>query len=141
MSEVKVTLITADANRLACAHEQAFDGVHCEFKTDRDRWPKARDEPLDDNKEKVIQPYRTAPGNNLVLLSGLWAHHEVAMRLHREPPAGVPIKQLARFVATCQVKWLGKLDKVRTRWMAGGRWQDDGTAMVGRTESCTVNAM
>lgn len=140
-SEVRVTLITADFGRLACAHAQAFDEVHCEFKGPEERWPKGENEPLDDNKKNVIQPYRTAPDNLLVMLSGLWATPDVAMRLHEEPAIGVPMKELARFTAKCEVEWLGALENVQTRWAAGAPWQSDGRAMVGRAKSCIVEEM
>jgi len=138
-TELRVTLITADAGRLACAHAQVLDGTHCQFGGDKMPWPKPDNAPAEDNNADVIQPYRTSPDNALLLLAGLWAQPDVAMRLHREPPAGIQAKRLGRFDVTCRVKFIGKFDEVQLRWDTGGPWQPERGAWVAKPISCTVN--
>jgi hypothetical protein len=135
---VKVTLVTADFDRLFCASDKEIEGKRCAFKTEQERWPRQEQAPLDDNKKDVIQPYRTWPDNSLILLTGLWAQPEVALRLHQEPPAGVALDKLARFVVECQVKFIGSLPAPRLRWAPGDRWINEGDAMVGLPRECKV---
>jgi len=138
-TELRITLITADEGRLACAQSQVFDGMHCQFNGDKAPWPKADNAPVDDNNADVIQPYRTSPDNALLLVAGLWAQPDVAMRLHREPPAGIQTKRLGRFDVTCRVKFIGRFDDVQLRWDTTGPWQPERNAWVARPVSCTVN--
>jgi len=138
-TEVRVTLITADASRLACASATVAEGVHCEFGADHNLWGRGPNDPADDNHPNIVQPYRTSPDNALILLAGLWAQPEVAMRLHREPPAAIAVKRLQRFDVTCKVKFLTRLDSVDLRWDVTGSWQTERGAWIARAESCTVN--
>jgi hypothetical protein len=137
-SEVRITLVTADYNNLACASDKTLGGVHCGYKAESEPWPKDPSQPIDDNKKSIIQPYRTWPDNQLILVAGLWATPAVAMRLHDEPSAGVEAKKLARFVATCKVRFLGQLDGAKLHWTPGGKWLDQGRATVARALSCTI---
>lgn len=139
-ANVRVTLITADAARLACAHREVVDGAHCANGGDRLPWARTAEDPAEDNGENLIQPYRTSPDNELILLVGLWAQPEVAMRLHREPPMGVPPKRLNRFDVTCRVRFVGRFDSVDLRWDTGGQWTKERSTPVARAESCRVNA-
>jgi hypothetical protein len=140
-TELRVTLITADASRLDCAHAQSFEGTHCRYGGDKLPWPKAENAPVDDNAVDIIQPYRTSPDNALLLLAGLWAQPDVAMRLHREPPGGVQAKRLGRFDVTCRVKFIGRFDDVQLRWDNTPQtpWQPERGAWVAKPISCTVN--
>jgi hypothetical protein len=138
-TDVRVTLITADSTRLSCANALVADGAHCEFGADHNPWGRGPNDPADDNRPNVIQPYRTSPDNALILIAGLWAQPEVAMRLHREPPAAIPVKRLQRFDVTCKVKFLKRLDTVDLRWDVGATWQTERGAWVARAQSCTVN--
>jgi hypothetical protein len=138
-AEVRVTLVTADATRLSCAQAKEVDGAHCGYTSEHAIWPRGPETPPDDNGATLIQPYRTSPDNALILLEGLWAQPEVAMRLHREPPGGVQSKRLQRFDVTCQVKFLEQFDKVDLRWDVTGAWQPERNAWVARVQSCTVN--
>ncbi len=148
--DVYLTLIGADAERLACADPAALDGVHCGFRTDTERWPGAPGV-TDDNQRDVLQPYRTSPDNKLVLIAGIWATPALATRLHEEPPSSRPEKQLQRFVARCEVEFLGKLPEPKLRWnpkerfappaqpdyaIAGGGRHEGIPA--GRALSCTI---
>jgi hypothetical protein len=138
-AEVRVTLITADSTRLSCASAKVADNAHCEFGADHNLWGRAASDPADDNHPNIIQPYRTSPDNALILLAGLWAQPDVAMRLHREPPAAVTVKRENRFDVTCRVKFLTRLDSVDLRWDTTGSWQTERQAWMARALSCTVN--
>jgi len=120
--EIAITLVTADYTKLACSYEREIGGAHCEYKTDTERWPVAPDAPVDDNKRNVIQPYSAVPDNAFVLVAGLWAQPEVAMRLHAEPPEHTPTKNLARFIARCRVKPIERVEGVNIRWNATDKW-------------------
>ena len=135
---VELTLITADARRLNCAHDQTLQGQHCGFTANKHAWPRAPGELSDDNDYDVIQPYRTADNNALVLVSGVWAQPELALRLHREPPSYYDVKKQSRFVAYCKVRFLGELQNVALRWDTGAKWQDEPKAMVAQALSCTL---
>jgi hypothetical protein len=138
---IAVTVITADYNLLSCASEKEIDGFHCQYKGERDMWPRAPGAPLDDNKATIIQPYRTWLENRLILMPGLWAQPEVAMRLHREPPQGVSKDKLARFVAECKVEFIGELPDVRLRWDTGAAWTgtDGAPPIVAKPLSCKIS--
>jgi hypothetical protein len=138
-TDVRVTVITADAKRLACAQAAVVDGAHCEFGSDHILWSHGPNEPADDNGPNIIQPYRTSPDNALILLIGLWAQPEVAMRLHREPADNVAAKRLNRFDVTCRVKFLQKIDQVDLRWDVTGAWQTERNPWVVRPIHCAVN--
>jgi hypothetical protein len=139
---VAITVITADYNKLTCASDKEFDGAHCQYKTEKELWPRQPDAPLEDNKRTVLQPYRTANDNRLILVSGLWATPEVATRLHKEPPTGVAEEKLARFIAQCEVKFVGNVPGVRLRWNPSGGWTSpDATEpepFVAKPVSCKI---
>lgn len=140
---VAVSVITSDYAALACADPREFEGVRCEYVDDKGTpAPHPPGAPLDDNRARIVQPYRTWPQNDLVFLAGLWADPEVALRLHREPAAGVATKQLARFVARCKAKVVGQLEpneKMSVRWSPEQRWLQEGPAWIGVVESCTID--
>jgi hypothetical protein len=136
---VRVTVITGDSTRLSCAHSDTVQGLHCAYGKDRLVWPRTPEMPAEDNGKDVIQPYRTSPDNALILLAGIWAQPEVAMRLHREPPSAVPTKRQNRFDVTCKATFLKKLDTVELRWDVTGNWQTERNAWVARAENCQVN--
>lgn len=138
-STVRITLVTADQNLLACASEQSFDGVHCQYKTTSEQWPRDPNAPADDNKLNIIQPYRTWFDNKLVFVAGLWAQPEVAFRVHQEPSHGILPDKLARFAVECRLKFIGRLGQVKLRWSPQHSWSDpDGPPWVGRAEFCKL---
>lgn len=137
-ADLHVTLVTADASRLDCAHDAEFEGAHCRFKADKSRWPEPPGGPVADNHPDVIQPYRTSPENHLILIAGLWADPAVAMRLHKEPPEGVPVKRLNRFEAACTVRFIGEMKNVELRWEEGARWGKEPRALVARPTHCEI---
>lgn len=137
---VRITLVTADYNLLACASEQSFDGVHCAHKTPTEAWPRDPSKPHDDNKLDIVQPYRTWFDNKLVFVAGLWAQPEVAYRVHREPSTGMQADKLARFAVECRVRFLGRFEKVKLRWNPQQSWGDPdaGATWVGKAEFCKL---
>lgn len=136
---IGVSVITADYNLLGCVSDKEIEGYHCAYKGERETWPRSPDQPLDDNKANIIQPYRTWLDNDLIFIAGLWAVPEVAMRLHREPAFGVPKDKLARFVVECKFKFIGELPGARVRWDTAGAWQNaDGPALVAKPLSCEI---
>ena len=137
-ADVQITLITADARRLACAHDAVIEDVHCGYTANKRPWRRTPGEPFDDNDESVIQPYRTADTNTLILVSGLWAQPELAMRLHREPPNVGNVDKHLRFVAYCRVRFIGELTNVATRWDTGAKWGEDPKGLVAKPLSCTL---
>jgi len=136
-SVVRITLVTADYNLLACASEQSFEGVHCAFKSPTEPWPRDANRPHDDNKKDIVQPYRTWFDNKLVFVAGLWSQPEVAYRLHREPSQGILPDKLARFAVECKVKFVGRFDAVKIRWNPQQSWGDpDAPAWVAVAQDC-----
>jgi hypothetical protein len=135
---IRITLISADYDRLACVLDRKISGVHCEYETETKKWERDRNAPLDNNRKQLIQPYSASPGNSLILVAGLWSHPDVAMRIHNEPAGVVPEKKQARFLVDCQVKPLEKLSKITLRWSKTQKWAKQGPAWVAIAESCTV---
>jgi hypothetical protein len=139
-ANVELTLITADSQILHCAHDETIEGAHCAYTANKKPWPRTPGAVLDDNDENVIRPYRTADTNALILVAGLWAQPELAMRVHREPPGHYDADKQLRFVAYCKVRFIGELKKAALRWQSGGKWHDDQTALVARPQRCTLEA-
>lgn len=135
---VDLTLITKDADRLACSDDAEYDGTYCEFKENKQRRRNDPAQPLDDNRVSVIQPYRTATGNVLVLVAGLWATPALAMRRHLEPARGVADKDLRRFIARCKLKFIGELSNVELRWDYNQQWFNESKAPLARAEWCDI---
>lgn len=135
---VRISVVTGDFNTLACVSDQVVDGAHCGFRGETEIWPSAPGEPLDDNKKNVIQPYWTFPDNQMLMVAGLWAEPHVAMRLHQEPPAAVPAKKLARFVARCTLRFVGELPASKIRWGLGQQWSAGAASVVARPDSCEI---
>lgn len=120
-AKVRITVITADFPNLQCASDAVLAGKHCEYKTQTDRWPTAPDAPVDDNLRDVIQPYRTAPDNQLLLIGGFWAEPAVAKRLHDEPPT-ISNDKLARFIVECDMDFVGQIENPTIRWQTTAQW-------------------
>jgi hypothetical protein len=137
-ADVQITLITADAKRLACAHDSEVEGVHCAYTANKRPWRRTPNAPLDDNDEHVIQPYRTADTNQLILVSGLWAEPELALRLHREPPNLADVDKHLRFVAYCRVRFVGEFTAIGTRWDTNAKWGEDAKSFVAKPVRCTL---
>lgn len=134
---VHVTVTTADYDKLACAAPGVVQGAHCAFKGEKEPFPRAPTEPIDDNKKSILQPYRTTDGQ-LLFLSGLWTQPAVAMRLHSEPARGVAETKLARFVVSCDVEFLEEWESPVLRWGPRENWSNQGKAMVARPKKCEI---
>lgn len=137
-SKVRLTVITMDYERLLCASPTHFGQEHCEYKAENQPFPREPGEPLDDSKQHVIQPYRTYPDNQLILVSGVWAHPAIATRVHIEPWAGIPEQRQQRFVAECEVEFLGQLENVKLRWKPDQNWNNEPKAWAAKSLSCRI---
>jgi hypothetical protein len=145
-AELHLTVVTADYKKLGCVDERMTPkGDHCEYRTDREPFPRGEREAVDDNKLHILQPYRTTDGS-LLYVAGFWAQPEVATRLHNEPPQGVPETKLARFIVACQVKFVAEWDKPRLRWSTTDKFasptnsdgKPEGPTMVGELSACHI---
>jgi hypothetical protein len=135
---VDITLITKDDGRLDCSDDRELEGAHCGYKKSRSRWPRPHDAPMDDNQLDVIQPYRTAIGNHLIMVAGLWATPALALRHHQETPRGVPEADLKRFVARCKVHFLGSWDNLDVRWGTAAQWYAEKSGPIARATWCDI---
>ena len=138
-----ITLTTAGYHGLDCAAEGHLEGYRCQYKQNLSRfeWPKVtpRPVPVDNNRGYFIQPYRTAHNDHLLFIAGLWATPEVAYHVHLRPvhKAGTP--DPVRFIARCQLRFLGELNNVFSRWRVDGPWQSHTKAPVALAERCVVD--
>lgn len=137
-SKVRLTIITMDFERLTCASPQTFGPERCEYKTETQPFTREPGEPIDDNKQHIIQPYRTYPDNQLILVSGVWAHPAIATRMHIEPWAGIAEQRQMRFVAECEVEFLGQLDSPKLRWKPDQNWNTETKPWVAKSLSCKI---
>ncbi len=137
-TRLRLTIVAVDSQRLACASNDTYSGLRCEFKQDGTLFPPPADAPIDDNKRSVIQPYRTYPDNQLVLVAGVWATPKIATRLHSEPFVGLPDNKQARFVADCDVEFVADVQNPKLRWNPTSGWMTDTKAVVGRAQDCFV---
>ena len=139
-TRVRLTVITMDYERLLCASDKSFGEDHCQYKDQNTLWPLEPGQPLDDTKQHVIQPYRTYPDNQLILVSGIWAHPIVTTRLHQEPWQGFMETKLQRFVVECDVDFVGKLDEVWLRWKPDVAWGKENNASIARSRNCWLGS-
>ncbi len=141
-TDVYLTLIGADSYLLSCADPKEINGMHCAYEAPKKRWPRA-ESIIDNNGRDIIQPYRTAPDNRLVMMAGLWATPELATRVHEEPPRAIRKEKLARFVARCRVRFIGGMEKPQLRWSPTGRFSAPGKGDYynGRTEVPVAQAI
>ncbi len=135
---VDITLLTKDAERLACASSQEFGGSRCQFSAKKRRLGRRPGQAVDENQRHIIQPYRTAVGNYLLLAAGLWDTPALAFRRHREPPRAVAENKLQRFIARCELEFLGRLEQVEVQWTPGKDWYTEKNAPVARAIDCRI---
>jgi len=139
-AKVHVTLVTADYNKLNCYSDKVFEGKHCQYQSETQAFRTDPKAPIDDNKANQIQPYRTHGTNKLIFIAGLWATPALATRLHFETPRGVAENKLARFVAECDVRFVGQMKNPGIRWSATGKWIHEGDPLVAIPRSCRILA-
>lgn len=137
---VHVTLVTADYNKLNCYSDKVFEGKRCQYQTETQAFRPEPNAPIDDNKANQIQPYRTHGTNKLIFIAGLWATPALATRLHFETPRGVAENKLARFVAECDVRFVGQMKNPGIRWSPTGKWIHEGDPLVAIPTSCRILA-
>lgn len=135
---IDVTLVTADETRLACADDRTFGDAHCEYTKAKALVPAPPGAPLDNNRQPLIQPYRTANGNHLLFIAGLWNTPALALRSHQEPAATRTDKELRRFVARCRLKFVGAMNNVEVRWSPDAKWYTEAYAPVALAEWCEI---
>jgi hypothetical protein len=139
-TRVRLTVITMDYERLLCASDKSFGEEHCANKEESVPWQLEPGQALDDTKKHVIQPYRTYPDNQLILVSGIWSHPIITTRLHREPWAGFVETKLQRFVVECDVDFIGKLENVSLRWKPDVAWGKEPQALVAKSRNCWLGS-
>jgi hypothetical protein len=136
--KVGITVVTKDADRLACASDKVFDSSHCEFQLNKQRWPKAEGAIVDDNGVDLVVPYRTTVGNHLVFVTGMWNTPALAFRRHREPARSITEAKLKRFTALCDLHFIGHHDSVELRWDYSKPWYTERDVAVARAIDCSV---
>lgn len=139
-AKIHVTLVTADYNKLNCYSDKVFEGKHCQYQTETQAFRPTPNAPIDDNKKELIQPYRTHGTNKLIFIAGLWATPALSTRLHFETPRGVAENKLARFVAECDVHFVGQMKNPGIRWSPSGKWIHEGDPLVAIPKSCSILA-
>ena len=127
---VSLTLVTADANDLACASSDEVAGARCAFDKDGKPWDGAGAKP-------TLAPYMTVD-NVLFLIPDLWNEPALAKKLADDPP-NIPRDRQKRFTANCKLTAAEKASSFYVRWMPTADWQHNGEAWVGRLSDCTID--
>lgn len=127
---VDITLVTADANDLACAGDFTISGARCAFDREGNPWK----EPASGG---LLAPYMTT-NNTLLLVPDLFSEPAIAKRLEEEPPAGKARSALRRFVATCQLHVEKKAKDFYVRWVPTAAWGHRAEAWVGKVSDCSI---
>jgi len=126
--DAHITLVTADANDLACAGEVEVAGARCAFR---------KDGSPADVRGPVLAPYMTVD-NVLFLVPDLWSEPALARRLATDPP-NVPREQLRRFTARCEMTIRGKAEDFYVRWQPTADWHFHDQAWVGSIAGCSID--
>jgi hypothetical protein len=119
---VDLTLVKEDKRNLACASDQAIEGLHCGYRRDlREAGPLSPDNP------QILQPYNTV-GNELLLGAGLWTSPDL-----KEPlPHG-------RFTVSCNYRIKGVMKSASIRFAPTGAFGPAGkTVTVGTLTECLL---
>lgn len=136
--DAAITLVTADALRLACASDQKVGDAHCAFGADGKAWVrKEGDAP--DQPSQIISPYMTVD-NVLFLIPGLFTQPVLKKRLDDEPPGKFSKDELEqrRFTVTCKMKLEQPIEKFKVRWDTNQPWADRDKAWVGTVSDCRM---
>jgi hypothetical protein len=103
-------------------------GCHCGFTSETTEWH---------GDELVkLQPVYTVD-RRLYLISGLFLEPAIRARYLSESP-DKPREDMKRFTAACQLRGIGKLAGIRTRWLADGTWSDPQEIEVGVLSGCKI---
>jgi hypothetical protein len=123
-----ITLVTSDRADLDCVSRKGIQGYNCGFSTEIISWQ--------GDEQNKLKPYYTVD-RHLYLIPGLFLDPAVAKRLQAEP-SNKPREQLKRFTARCQIKVIGKLTGVRTRWLVNTAWSNPEDIDVATASDCKV---
>lgn len=135
---VLLALKTQDAERNNCASSRSVGELRCDFDGNKKRVPRRADEPLDDNLRTSLQPYKTAVGDQVLIIGGVWHTPELAFRRHREPSRERRGAQLQTFYAECDVEFVQQFDTVEVRYDLGKPWSTVKNLAVARAQRCTI---
>lgn len=136
--DAAITLISADAGRLACASDIEAGEAHCAFGGDTKPWA-AKEGKSAGKPEDVVAPYMTVD-NVLFLIPGLFTQPVLKKRLDDEPPGKFTKEELEnrRFTVTCKLKLEQKFENFKVRWDVGQSWGDRKDAWFGRVSDCKM---
>jgi hypothetical protein len=123
-----ITLVTSDRTDLDCVARKGIQGFNCGFSTEIVTWQ--------GDEQNKLKPYYTLD-RHLYLIPGLFLEPAIAKRYMADPP-NKPREQLKRFTARCQIKVIGKLTGVRTRWLANTAWSNPEDIDVATAKDCKV---
>ena len=125
-----ITLVSADRDDLACAFGGTIAGKYrCEFDANAKPWPNP---PAPGER---LSPYFTTE-RQLYLIPGLF--EQSALQKRYASDSSSPRDQQKRFVARCELRLVEKVEKLKTRWLRGGDFNDADNAWVAEPKNCTV---
>lgn len=129
MPSADITLVTSDRTDLDCTSQGSIQGFHCGFTNETARWQ--------GGEQSILQPVYTQD-RRLYLVPGLFFEPGIRARFQSELP-NLPREQLKRFTADCQLRVIGRLAGVRTRWAATSTWSEPQEIEVGTISNCTID--
>ncbi len=127
-TSASITLVTSDRTDLDCVSRKGIKGFNCGFSTEIVNWQ--------GDEQNKLKPYYTLD-RHLYLIPGLFLEPAITKRFQAEIP-NKPREQLKRFAAHCQIKVIGKLTGVRTRWVANAAWSNPEDIDVATVSDCKV---
>jgi len=136
--DAPITLVTADRNDLACVHDKAVEGFHCEYATQDKTWESTHEDADAKDRKKLLAPYKTIDDITL-LIPGLFEEPAVNERYKDEPPGKLTKDKLQRFTAQCKVKLVAEVDPVLVRWWPKQGWQGPQKIWMGTASDCQVS--
>ena len=129
IADANITLVTADRNDLDCAAKESIQGFTCGFTGELVASP--------GDEERRLKPFYTVE-RRLILIPGLFLEPAIGARYQSELP-DKPRQRLKRFTANCELRLIGTLAGVRTRWLAKGEWNPPEDIEVGTISNCKVD--
>lgn len=124
----EITLVTSDRADVECVAAGGPQDFRCGYSSETSPWQ---------GDEKIkLKPYYTVD-RHLYLIPGLFLQPALVTRYQAEPPTK-PREQLKRFTARCQIKVIGKVAGVKTRWLVGSPWSTAEDADVATVSDCKV---
>ncbi len=120
---IEITVVREDKERLACASDVMFDGIHCGWRANGKPFEAhTQDDP------NVVSPYNTLK-NELFLAAGLWTSLKAA---------GIQLPN-ERFTAACNYKIQGVLKSVSLRWQQNASFDPvKQSVTVGTLSNCVI---